>query len=168
MTVLDTDLISAFLKPDADERYPRLLEFVTELLGAEGLSIAYVTQFELRRGFEELRRKGQGLRLMVRYEKLLARCEVLGLDGESGAGWDLAARLWADGRAKKPAICLRTLTCLSPQRPLIMDKHLPRVRVASSRIFRPSAIRLRPLLYRWSRPMTQTTADGAFIRRWQR
>lgn len=107
MTVLDTDLISAFLKPDADERYPRLLEFVTELLGAEGLSIAYVTQFELRRGFEELRRKGQGLRLMVRYEKLLARCEVLGLDGESGAGWDLAARLWADGRAKKPAICFK-------------------------------------------------------------
>jgi predicted nucleic acid-binding protein len=107
MTVLDTDLVSAFLRPDARERYPRLTEFVTDLVHTEGLSIAFVTQYELRRGFEELLRRGQGHRLLVRYEKLLARVEVLGLDAGAGDGWNRAASLWAEGRTRRPSIVFK-------------------------------------------------------------
>jgi hypothetical protein len=58
MTVLDTDVISNYLKPHAADRYPRLTAFVNDLLRSEGLSIAFVTQFELRRGLEASIRRG--------------------------------------------------------------------------------------------------------------
>ena len=58
--LLDTNIVSAFIRRDAQKRTPKLFEFVTSQLTAEGLSIAYVTQFELRRGMEELVRRGGG------------------------------------------------------------------------------------------------------------
>jgi predicted nucleic acid-binding protein len=104
MTVLDTDIVSAYLKRDSATRLPALHHFVTQIVQSEGLAISFVTQFELRRGFEELRLRGRGRRLLVAFEKLLDRAEVLGLDGGSGEGWNVAARLWAAGRARKPAV----------------------------------------------------------------
>jgi predicted nucleic acid-binding protein len=104
MTVLDTDIVSSYLKPDSTMRAPKLHAFVTQLVQSEGLAISFVTQYELRRGFEELRLRGRGQRQLVAFEKLLDRTEVLGLDGGSGEGWNVAARLWAAGRARKPAV----------------------------------------------------------------
>jgi predicted nucleic acid-binding protein len=102
--LLDTNIVSAFLRRDARKRTPKLFEFVAALLSADGLAISYVTQFELRRGMEQLVRRGEGRRKLVDFEKFLERVQVLGLDGALGEGWNLAARLWAEGRAQKPAL----------------------------------------------------------------
>lgn len=67
------------------------------------MAISHVTQFELRRGIEELVRRGEGRRKLVSFEKFMERAQVLGLDAGSGEGWNLAARLWAGGRSQKPA-----------------------------------------------------------------
>ena len=98
--MLDTNIVSAFLKADAHQKTPRLFEFVTTQLTTEGLAIAYMTQFELRRGIEELVRRGQGRRKLVDFDKFMERVHVLGLDAAMGEGWNLAARLWAEGRLK--------------------------------------------------------------------
>jgi len=60
--LLDTNIVSAFIRRDAQKRTPRLFEFVTAQLSAEGLAISHFTQFELRRGIEELVRRGEGRR----------------------------------------------------------------------------------------------------------
>jgi predicted nucleic acid-binding protein len=104
MTLLDTNLVSAFLHPNAPTRSPEEYAFVSGLVAGEGFAISYVTQFELRRGVEELLRRGEGRSKAVALEKFLDRVEVLGLDGAGGSGWNLAARVWADGRAHRPAI----------------------------------------------------------------
>jgi predicted nucleic acid-binding protein len=104
--LLDSNIVSTFLRHDARKRTPKLFEFVTAVLSAEGLAISYVTQFELRRGMEQLVRRGEGRRKLVDFEKFMERVQVLGLDGALGEGWNLAARLWADGRAQKPALVM--------------------------------------------------------------
>ena len=98
--LLDTNIISAFLRPDARARTPKLFEFVSAQILVEGLTVAFVTQFELRRGIEELVRRGEGRRKLVDFEKFIDRVQVLGLDTGMGEGWNLAARLWAEGRSK--------------------------------------------------------------------
>jgi predicted nucleic acid-binding protein len=98
--LLDTNIVSAFLRGDAAQKTPKLFGFVTAQLKAEGLAVAYVTQFELRRGVEELVRRGEGRRKLVDFEKFMERVQVLGLDAGMGEGWNLAARLWAEGRSK--------------------------------------------------------------------
>lgn len=101
--VVDTNLVSAFLRPDAEKRTPNLFAFVAAQVLAEGLAVSYVTQFELQRGMEELLLRGQGRRKVVVFEKFIERVHVLGLDAASGEGWNLAAQLWAGGRIRKPA-----------------------------------------------------------------
>jgi predicted nucleic acid-binding protein len=71
---------------------------------ADGLAVSFVTQFELRRGIEELVRRGEGRRKLVAFEKFIERVQTLGLDGSSGEGWDVASRLWAEARTVKPAV----------------------------------------------------------------
>jgi predicted nucleic acid-binding protein len=61
MKLLDTCVVSAFLKTGRTTS-PKLREFVSALLGGEGFAIAFVTQWELRRGIEELVRRGEGRR----------------------------------------------------------------------------------------------------------
>ncbi len=102
--LLDTNIVSAFLRRDAQQTTPRLYDFVTAQLSVEGLAISHVTQFELRRGIEELVRRGQGRRKLVDFEKFMEMVQVLGLDAALGEGWNLAARLWAEGRCQKPAL----------------------------------------------------------------
>src|SRR6266540_3515043 len=101
--LVDTNIVSAFLRQDAQKRTPKLFLFVSVQLSADGLAISYVTQFELRRGIEELVRRGEGRRKLVAFEKFIERVQVLGLDAGGGEGWNLAARLWAEGRSHKPA-----------------------------------------------------------------
>ncbi len=104
MKLLDTNLVSTFLKRDAPTKYPRLHRFVDKTIREEGLAISFVTQYECKRGIEQLVRQGQGRRKMVEFDKFLSRVEILGLDATGGRGWNLASRLWADGRAHKPAL----------------------------------------------------------------
>jgi predicted nucleic acid-binding protein len=104
MTLVDTNLISRYLRPEAETRFRREHEFVDELIEHGSLAISYVTQFELRRGVEELVLRGQGRRRLVDLEKFLDRVEVLGLDVGNGTGWNLAAQLWAKARQHRPAI----------------------------------------------------------------
>lgn len=56
--LLDTNVVSAFLKPRASKRFPAIDRFVREVLEQGNLGISFVTQFELRRGLEELGLQG--------------------------------------------------------------------------------------------------------------
>jgi predicted nucleic acid-binding protein len=106
MMLLDTNIVSVFLKREGRTKTPKLFEFVRNQLAVDGLAVSYVTQFELRRGIEGLVRRGEGRRKLVAFEKFMERVQVLGLDAGGGEGWNLAARLWAEGRAVKPAVVL--------------------------------------------------------------
>jgi predicted nucleic acid-binding protein len=92
--------VSAFIHRDAETRTPKLFELVRTQLAAEAMAIAFVTQFELRRGIERLVLRDEGRRKLVNFEKFMERVTVLGLDGAAGEGWNLAARLWAEGSSK--------------------------------------------------------------------
>jgi predicted nucleic acid-binding protein len=100
--LLDTNVVSSFLRPGAEQQRPKLFEFVSGVIATGSLTIATFTQFELRRGVEELILKGQGRRRLVTLTKFFDACELLGLD--AGGGWDFAAKLWAQARAHKPSI----------------------------------------------------------------
>jgi predicted nucleic acid-binding protein len=99
--LVDTNVVSSFLREGAAHRSPKLAAFMEQLLAAGNLTISAVTEFELRRGVEELVSKGQGRKRLVMLTKFLEHCEILSLDG---GGWELAAKLWAKGRTHKPAI----------------------------------------------------------------
>jgi len=99
--LLDSNIVASFLKPTAEERLPKLCTFVNAVMATGNLAISTVTEFELRRGVEELTLQGQGRKRLVALLKFFERCEILSLDG---GGWDLAAKLWAKGRTHKPAI----------------------------------------------------------------
>ena len=86
MNLLDTNVVSAFLRGDARKKTPKLFEFVADQLTADGLTVSFVTQFELRRGIEELVRRNEGRRKLVAFEKFIERVQTLGLDGSSGEG----------------------------------------------------------------------------------
>ncbi len=101
MILLDTNIVSQFIRLNAASKAPRLVAFVTQTLLTEGLSISSVTQFELRRGIEELVRRGEARTKLVNYEKFLERVMVYDFDGVAA---DVASRLWAEGRSKKPAL----------------------------------------------------------------
>lgn len=83
-----------------------MIAFVEPLVARERPSISYVTRYELRRGVEVLRTRGEGAKKAVRLTKFLEVCEVLGLDGHAGEGWNLAARLWVKLKSHKPSLCL--------------------------------------------------------------
>jgi predicted nucleic acid-binding protein len=104
--LLDTNVVSNFLKPSAAEQFPAVDKFVREVLEESNLAISCITQFELRRGVEALALKGQGKTRRVKLLKFLDRCDVLGLDVAGGAGWNYAAALWAKLKNKKPSITL--------------------------------------------------------------
>src|SRR5690606_5142318 len=80
--------------------------FVRDVLAESNLAISYITQFELRRGVEELTLKNQGRSRRVKLLKFLERCDVLGLDAVAGAGWNYAAELWARLKTHKPSLSL--------------------------------------------------------------
>lgn len=105
--LLDTNVVSSFLKPNAAKRFPAVDKFVREVLAKSNLAISYITQFELRRGVEELTLKKQGRSRRVKLLKFLERCDVLGLDGAGGAGWNYAAGLWAKLKVHQPSITLK-------------------------------------------------------------
>lgn len=104
MTIVDTNLVTRFLDRDAKTKYPIESEFLDSLIRDGDLALSYVTQYELRRGVEDLVQRGQGRRKLVILEKFLDRVEVLGLDHAGGRGWTLAARFWAKAKAVRPSI----------------------------------------------------------------
>jgi len=102
--LLDTNVVSTYLKPDAKKRFPELVSRVDQIVAEEGLTISAVTLYELRRGLLDLELRGQGRSARVRTEKLLRIAYPLGLDHLDFTGWDRAAELWARGRRVKPAV----------------------------------------------------------------
>jgi predicted nucleic acid-binding protein len=104
MTLLDTSLASKFIDPRADERFPKLVAFVDETVRTSGLVVSVITQYELRRGVEALTMQGKGRKKRVAVERFLDAAYVLGLDDDGGAGWNLAASLWARAHVLKPSL----------------------------------------------------------------
>ncbi len=43
--LLDTNIVSAFIRREAQKRTPKVYEFVATQLATQGLAIAFVTQF---------------------------------------------------------------------------------------------------------------------------
>src|SRR5438105_866773 len=109
--LLDTMIVSDFVRTDAQHRTPRLFEFVERVRAEEGPAIAFITQYELVRGHEELRlrpgRAAEGARKLSAILKLIDETTVLGLDDAGGRGWMVAASLWARARALKPALVFK-------------------------------------------------------------
>lgn len=102
--VVDTSVVSWYLRRDARTAYPRLVEWLDDVIAKDGLHISAVTLYELRRGVGELRARGQGARKAARVEQILRRATVLGLDATDHLGWKIAADLWIKGRTQSPAL----------------------------------------------------------------
>lgn len=102
MLLIDTNLFSALMKPHLAAVDPKFHEQLISLYD-EGISTSYYTQFELCRGIEALELKGEGRRKRAILEMLLSSVAALGLDRGGGAGWRIAANMWASVRALKPA-----------------------------------------------------------------
>lgn len=106
--ILDTNLVSAYLfsKSPNDPRR----EFVAARMKEELVGVAFVTRFEVERGFEAKVRTTEPPELVAAQRKLVAAkrffgvAPVYGLDGLRGEGWSLAARIWAAGKACSPAV----------------------------------------------------------------
>ena len=102
--LLDTNVVSEFLRTGAAARFPKLEQFVRDALEREDLKLSYLTQFELLRlGFKQQLQQ-QGRRKLVALHKFIDRCNILGLDVGGGAGWNHAAELWAKAQMHKPSI----------------------------------------------------------------
>jgi predicted nucleic acid-binding protein len=104
--LVDTNIISEFLRPNVTQRLPKTERFVRDALEADELRISFVTHFELLRWQlkQNLQRKGR--RTLVTLRQFLDRCPILGLDGAGGAGWTRAAELWASARTHEPSIVI--------------------------------------------------------------
>jgi predicted nucleic acid-binding protein len=99
--LVDTNIISEFLRPDVTTRLPRTEQFVRAALEADELKISFITHFELLRWQLRQNLQGKGRRTLVTLRKFLDRCQTLGLDGAGGGGWTRAAELWAKAGAMK-------------------------------------------------------------------
>lgn len=102
--LLDTNVVSEFLRTGAAVRFPKLDQLIREALEADDLKIAFITQFELLRLGLKQELQQQGRRKLVALRKFLDRCSALGLDDGAGVGWNHAAELWAKARMHKPSI----------------------------------------------------------------
>jgi predicted nucleic acid-binding protein len=102
--LLDTNVVSEFLRAGVATRFPKLEQLVRDAIEAEDLKIAFITQFELLRLGIKQETQHQGLRKLVALHKFLDRCSALGLDDGAGAGWNHAAALWAKASLHKPSI----------------------------------------------------------------
>lgn len=108
MNVLDTNVVSRFLRPRAVERTPVLYDLVSREIERQGLAIAQITRYEILRGLRRLaggppERQHEARKKLVAFEKLLDHTEVLGLE-VPGDGWKVAAELWARGKLVSPAL----------------------------------------------------------------
>lgn len=93
--VLDTCVISHFLRPLAATQTPRLHARVLELVTSESPALAAVTLYEVHAGLRELLERGEGLRKFAAWRLFCSTAEVLGLDGADWKGWTDAADLRA-------------------------------------------------------------------------
>jgi predicted nucleic acid-binding protein len=129
--LVDTSVVSWYLRRDARAQYPHLVEWLDAVIAEDGLHISSVSLYELRRGIGELRARGQGARKAARVELLLREATVVGLDAGDHLGWKIAADLWVKCRTHKPAIVLSegdlliTATALAHNRALVtVDENL--------------------------------------------
>jgi predicted nucleic acid-binding protein len=83
--LLDTNVVSEFLRSGAAARVPKLDQLVRDALAAEDPKIAFITQFELLRLGLKQELQQQGRRKLVALRKFLDRCSALGLDDGAGA-----------------------------------------------------------------------------------
>lgn len=128
MRLLDTNVASDFIRRDALTRTPALHAFVQDTLTREGLAVSMVTRYEMRRGYEKLAgqvgREREGRRKLAVVEKFLGSVDVLGLDSGSGAGWDVAASLWARAANLKPARILTDADLMVAATAILHDRTL--------------------------------------------
>jgi len=104
--LLDTCIVSQFIHREARQRYPRVVERVTEVVKKQGAYVSIVTVYELRRGIELLRLQGSGRKKEVALKMFLHGVTTLSLDDNGNQGWSVAARVHAHGQARQPAITL--------------------------------------------------------------
>lgn len=102
--LFDTNVLSLFVERDAESRHPAVFAGVNAALESEeGVAVAGVTLYELRRGLRHAV-EGENRQKRVRVEKVLRLLTPLGLDERGFAGWDLAAEIWRRARREKPAV----------------------------------------------------------------
>lgn|SRR5512145_1390839 len=101
MILVDTCVVSAWLRPDAATKTPKLVRFVNELIELDGMCVSSISAWELRRWMALLVRTGEGQRKRLRLEKLLGSCEILSI--ELCGTWDVATTLWVNGKLRTPA-----------------------------------------------------------------
>lgn len=128
--LFDTCAVSSYLERDSKKRALDLLP-LWSAAQADGIYLASVTVYELRRGVRRLRLREEGHRLEVDLEKLLRSVYVLPLDDFGGKVWRTAAELWARGRNMNPNLKLGEVdlliaaTAIANERTLVtMDRGL--------------------------------------------
>jgi len=99
-SLFDTNVVSIYVGQRARKRHPEVVRLVGETLKTQGLYIATITMYELRRGVRKLRLKGQGRRKEVAVERLLEAALLISPDLLGGFVWNQAADLWAQASVK--------------------------------------------------------------------
>lgn len=105
--LIDTSSLSLYISQRGRQRAPALVERIDEIIEQEGLCIAHVVVYEIRRGLlaQELRYGGSHKK-RARLERLLTTAITLGLDEPAGLPWSAAAELWARAQTQQPAITM--------------------------------------------------------------
>jgi predicted nucleic acid-binding protein len=104
------------------ERWPGLIEAVESVITADGgMNISAVTAFEIRRGFEELKRRGRGQRKAIGAELLLRRATIHELDD---AVWRIGVDLYAAGKVHTSPITLSDADLLISATAIAKDRIL--------------------------------------------
>ena len=100
MPHLDTCVLSKYLDPRARERFPQLVVKVEGVIAAGGLRISRLVVYQIMRGIELLRKRGEGEKKFARVELFLRGAITYELDGYSPEVWRTAIELWTEGRRR--------------------------------------------------------------------
>ena len=101
--LIDTSALQHYLHPQAQSKWPKLVERVDAVMSADGtLNLSAMTAYELRRGLRVLALQNRGQAKTRRAELLLRQSVILGL----GGAWSVATDIYAAAAVHKPAIVL--------------------------------------------------------------
>lgn len=102
--LLDTSTLSHYFGSRARATTPELVKYVDDLIASDGARISIVTMYEIERGLRKLEVGGGGRTKRRLFAMFMSSTTVYGLDAPQGAGWLVAADIYARASTRSPAI----------------------------------------------------------------